>query len=318
MRKFLKMISNNMHRPLSLVWLKMMTSYYYKKYCKNNKYRDKFYGYMKKKENWFNTYFYKHYKDILNYSQNNNITKNKQPYIFVFWDKGLDNATFLIKDVNKSICKHAGNYKVINLDNSNYKDFVTIDKKIEDYFERGIISIQNFSDYLRVKLLSEYNCLWVDATLLALKDIPDWYSKEEFFSVNSPNMYDGKKEYSLYPIFNFGQVYLLGGSNKRIFKQLSMFFELYLKKKKVYLDYFMIYYFFNFLYTYDYEDKKIIDALPLNNEHIEDYFYYRDEPANYVPIDEKDVFAKLSYKFDLTKTLANKKSLLYSLLKYYL
>lgn len=107
----------------------------------------------------------------------------------------------------------------------------------------------------------------------------------------------------LYPDFPFGQVYLLGGTNKRIYNQIALFFE-----------YFQVYYFFQFLYKYDDEDKKIIDSLSYNNEHIEDYFYYRNEKFNKNYICDNDVFAKLTYKTDATSALNDPNSLLHNII----
>lgn len=93
-----------------------------------------------------------------------------------------------------------------------------------------------------------------------------------------------------------------------------MFFEDYLRNKNTFFEYFQVYYFFQFLYQYDDEDKKIIDSLPYNNEHIEDYFYYRNEKFNKNYICDNDVFAKLTYKTDATSALNDQNSLLYHII----
>ena len=320
MNKVLKIIRNNIHRPPRLVLIKMMSSFMFKLYLKNQNFEKSFLKWMKKKEIYFNNYFNKHYKYILNTeSTETNINSiDGKPIIFLFWYQGIEKAPELVRLAVHSIEKNAKNYDVILLDKNNFKDYVDINDSIEDKLKKNIISLQNFSDYLRVKLLEKYNCLWVDATLLALKEIPLFYSKLDFFSVNSPILYCGKKEYQLYPNFKFGQVYLLGGQYKRIFKQVRMFFEKYFEKHSVYLDYFMIYYFFNYLYLFDLEDKKVIDSIPVNNKHIEDFFYYRNTKFDSSMVDDTDVFAKLSYKQDYSKALKDKESTLSKIIKPYI
>lgn len=92
------------------------------------------------------------------------------------------------------------------------------------------------------------------------------------------------------------------------------FFEDYLRNKNTFFEYFQVYYSFQFLYKYDDEDKKIIDSLPYNNEHIEDYFYYRNEKFNKNYICDNDVFVKLTYKTDATSALNDSNSLLHHII----
>lgn len=56
------------------------------------------------------------------------------------------------------------------------------------------------------------------------------------FSIKSHTLYKNKPEYLLYPDFPFGQVYLLGGTNKRIYNQIALFFEDYLRNKNTFLN----------------------------------------------------------------------------------
>ena len=317
-RKLSKLIKDNLKRPFKLVIIKGMTEFWYSLYLKSDKHEKTFYKWMKRKENYFNSYFKKHFSYILKIGALKEKKLNTKPIIFVFWYQGFENLPSIVDFCIKSIKENGKNYDVILLSKDNYSKYISLDKTIEDRFQNKKISIQNFADYLRIKLLEQYNCLWVDATVFAIKEIPLSYSELEYFSIKSPNIYDGKKEYSLCPLFPFGQVYLLGGTNKRFYHQIATFFENYIKKRDVYLDYFMIYYFMNFLYLNDSEDKKIIDALPINNEHIEDYFYYRGEPYSKKKFSEEDVFAKLSYKIDSEKEINTQGSVLNKLFEKYL
>lgn len=139
----------------------------------------------------------------------------------------------------ESIKKQGCEYKVVLLDKDNFNRYIDIPKNIKNKLDKGLLSIQNFSDCF-LKIIWEIKIL---------------------------------------------------------------FFE-----------YFQVYYFFQFLYKYDDEDKKIIDNLPYNNEHIEDYFYYRNEKFNKNYICDNDVFAKLTYKTDATSALNDPNSLLYHII----
>ena len=314
MNKFFQKFYNNTQRPLSIVLAKFNAEHAYKKMLKGKLSEKDFQTVMDKKTSTMLRYFRKNYSYLINtpYLEPRDIQK-KEKLIFVFWYQGFEKAPEIVKLCLQSLLLHAKKYKVVLLDGQNFKEYVSLEPNIELKFRQKKISVQNFADYLRIKLLEKYNCLWIDSTILVIRDIPEEYFMYDYYSIKAPNIYEGKKEYLLYPSFPFGQVYLLGGIKKRIYHQTCMFFEHFMARHNVYLDYFMIYYFLHFLYLYDNENYKLIESLPENNEHIEDYFYYRDS-LDY-KIDPKSVFAKISYKIDLGKTLANPNTLLSRLIK---
>lgn len=313
-KQILGKIKKTLDRPLAFTAIKFKTSFLYKKNLKNPKYETKLNKALNKKERIYLNYFKKHYSYVLNIKKDNENNLNEKPYIFIFWYQGFDKAPELVKTCVESIKKHGCEYKVVLLDKDNFNRYIDIPQNIKDKLDKGLLAIQNFSDYLRIKLLAKYNCLWIDSTVFAFRDIPLDYSKWSYFSIKSHILYKDKPEYLLYPDFPFGQVYLLGGTNKRIYNQIALFFEDYLRNKNTFFEYFQVYYFFQFLYKYDDEDKKIIDSLPYNNEHIEDYFYYRNEKFNKNYICDNDVFAKLTYKIDATSALNDPNSLLYHII----
>ena len=72
-----------------------------------------------------------------------------------------------MKTCVESIKKHSCEYKVVLLDKDNFNRYIDIPKNIKDKLDKGLLAIQNFSDYLRIKLLAKYNCLWIDSTVFA-------------------------------------------------------------------------------------------------------------------------------------------------------
>lgn len=77
-----------------------------------------------------------------------------------------------MKTCVESIKKHGCEYKVVLLDKDNFNRYIDIPKNIKDKLDKGLLAIQNFTDYLRIKLLAKYNCLWIDSTIFAFRDIP--------------------------------------------------------------------------------------------------------------------------------------------------
>ena len=243
--------------------------------------------------------------------------KSLEKIIFVFWYQGYDNMPTLIKTTYKSLLLNKGDYKVVLLDKNNISKYTSIPKFILQRLEDGSLSLTSFSDYLRIRLLCEYNCLWLDSTILVMQTIPKEYLDYPFISVKSKNIFDGMSEYSFVPNFAFGQAYFLGGKNKKAFNIIRSILEDYYKKYKYNVDYFMVYYIFEWLYQNDAIFKKNVDEMPYNNENVEKLLYYRNERSNFFAQKANDVIFKLSYKVDLYKALNDKDSLLYKYISKY-
>ena len=60
-----------------------------------------------------------------------------------------------MKTCVESIKKHSCEYKVVLLDKDNFNRYIDIPKNIKDKLDKGLLAIQNFSDYLRIKLLAK-------------------------------------------------------------------------------------------------------------------------------------------------------------------
>ena len=150
-----------------------------------------------------------------------------------------------------------------------------------------------------------------------MQTIPKEYLDYPFISVKSKNIFDGMSEYSFVPNFAFGQAYFLGGKNKIVFNIIRSILEDYYKKYKYNVDYFMVYYIFEWLYQNDAIFKKNVDEMPYNNENVEKLLYYRNERSNFFAQKANDVIFKLSYKVDLYKALNDKDSLLYKYISKY-
>lgn len=111
-------------------------------------------------------YFNKQFKEFTStYKINKNLKEStKSNYIWICWWQGLDDAPYIVKKCIRRIKKYANSYPVIVLTLANYKDYIDVPSWIEEKFSNGIISYTHYSDYLRIKLLSEYGGIWLDST----------------------------------------------------------------------------------------------------------------------------------------------------------
>jgi len=94
--------------------------------------------------------------------------------VWVMWWQGEENMPDSIKLCHKSLLKNR-NGKTINLITSeNFSEYIKLPNYIIEKVNNGIISLTHLSDIVRVSILSEKGGLWLDATILVTKPLPDF------------------------------------------------------------------------------------------------------------------------------------------------
>lgn len=94
-------------------------------------------------------------------------------FVWVCWFQGIEQAPVLVKRCIESIQKNVTDARVIILDEENIKEFVSLPDYIIEKYQKGMISKAHYSDIVRCSLLSQYGGVWMDATVLLTKKIPD-------------------------------------------------------------------------------------------------------------------------------------------------
>ena len=308
--KYLKSKFIGLKSPL-LSFYNHTIAYYQKKLNENDstsKYTLKINVAKQKKQSIIINAFKSKYDDILT-SFSILDQKESEKIIFVFWYQGAESMPQIIKATYKSLLVNKGNYKVVLLDKYNLDEYTKVPDFIMKGLNEGKLSITSFSDYLRIRLLCEYNCLWFDASLLVINKVPDYYIELPFISVKSHGLYKDMIEYSFIPDFPFGQPYFLGGTHKNVFNIVRSILEAYFSDYHFFIDYFMIYYIFQYVYENYNEFNFDVKTMPYNNENVENILYYRNEDKSFFEANKDDIFFKLSYKVDLEKALSNNNSL---------
>lgn len=114
------------------------------------------------------------------FNKNLELFQNPKKKIFILWFQGFKNAPIVVKKCLNSWKKNNPEWEIIELDNSNLKNYVDV-----DYLTKGKkISKAALSDIVRISLLKKYGGVWVDATTYCTKPLNEWlskYNKEGFF-----------------------------------------------------------------------------------------------------------------------------------------
>lgn len=188
----------------------------------------------------------------------------KKAPIWYFWLQGEENLPPIPKLCLQSIRKHANGHEVIVLSADNYKEYVNIPDMLIEKYRSGRIKAAHFADILRVELLAQQGGLWLDATMLVTRDLPQEIFDIPFFSV--------KTESRRYFVSQCRwAVFCLGAAKGNpLFIQLASLFEQYLTTTDLFVDYFMFDNFIDMLYRRYPLIRKQIDALPMNNPRVHD------------------------------------------------
>ena len=91
--------------------------------------------------------------------------------IWVCWWDGEESMPKLVNACYNSIKQYAGTHPVKLITKHNFRDFISIPEYILEKVNTGIMTVTHFSNILRANLLYDYGGIWMDATILVLKNI---------------------------------------------------------------------------------------------------------------------------------------------------
>ncbi len=217
--------------------------------------------------------------------------------IFVFWATGYDSAPQLVKDNFARLKKYYPDYEIYFLDQRIIKDFVTIDKNIMSLFDKGLISIQTFSDILRFNLIYQKGGIWVDSTLAFFDRFDfDFIFKEAGFLTLNQAKSPKPDEHFFYKVYEVTWTsYLMGGEKgNKIAEMCVRFYNYFYSIHKTAIDYLMTDYFLCLcsLYNINNASLKRIPLLKGTAYYLWDHL--RDSQINKSEI--KVIPQKLTYK----------------------
>ena len=137
--------------------------------------------------------------------------------IFILWFQGEKNAPQLVKACINSVRKNSNGHEVIVLDNNNLFDWIpTFSENIQTKFKSNVFPVQMEADLIRCCLLSQYNCLWLDATVFVSRKIPDSIFETDFYTIV-------RKEANNIDITGKISTFIMGGNNSPKTKKVFSF-----------------------------------------------------------------------------------------------
>lgn len=228
--------------------------------------------------------------------------------IWVCWWQGIDNAPTIVKECINSIKCGAGNKKVILITLNNYKEYIDVPNFVEEKIEKGIITLTNFSDLLRLSLLSKYGGLWLDATFYCKEgaNLGDYFG-DELWSIKRPDY-----GHTSVACGNFGGYSMYcNEKNRWMFKVIRDFFLHYWETNDFMVDYLMIDYMIVLAQKNNNEIAKAFDNIKPNNPNCDELCKvlndeFDEEKWNLI-LENTNLF-KLTWKKDFDEMKNNRKT----------
>ena len=219
--------------------------------------------------------------------------------IWVFWYQGLEHAPEIVQKCRKLLRRNYENYEIIELDGDNYKKYCQLPDFVVDKRKKGLITITEFSDILRTKLLFEHGGMWVDSTLLCIGKANDSFWDLPFFTIK--NYGDAPGCISGLRLSTYCQYYK---QNNNYVGFLLKLFLTYWERHNVLIDYLLMDYLLILIANNNKQFNKMLDDVPYSNpnvhtlrNHINDVY----SDYNWEKITRDTNFFKLTYKISLQK-----------------
>ena len=242
-------------------------------------------------------YYNKNY-DITGINVNNpDVIFNRN--IFVYWDKGFENAPIIVKKCYQRLLDIAPvDWNIISLSDENIKDYVKLPDFVEKMLLKNEILRANYSDLLRTALLYFYGGIWVDSTCLFTKEIPQSILDDDFFmfSIRNTVPYTPMMFENWFIRANKGN-FVLG----RVLENLLYYFNKTKTPKKIY---FVWFYILLALYRHDECARNLMDKISYCGNQdalLMSVFYGLETNYNEIlwhQITNKCFVQKLTYKYD--------------------
>lgn len=184
--------------------------------------------------------------------------------IWVCWMQGYDNAPIIVKKCIDSI-RISTNHPVHIITKDNIDTFIQLPDYIMEKYNKQIITNAQFSDILRMCLLSQYGGIWIDATIFVPGKLPEKIFQYQFYTCKR------KPQKSGY-VSNYMWTSFLNGCQKNciVQKVVNDLFLAYWEKYDYLIDYLLVDYFMMLVYRNLPKAKDLIDNVPYNNLLVEE------------------------------------------------
>ncbi len=158
--------------------------------------------------------------------------------------------------------KNANGHPVVVLTDKNLNHYAQLPEHILRLYRKGRFTTTHLSDFVRLALLAKHGGLWVDATLLVTRPLPDDIFNVPFFTVKNPPFghFPGECRWTGFC--------LAAWKNHPLIVNAYRLLVGYWRHEETQIDYFLIDFIFDLLYHTDPASHQAVDAVPYSNQGI--------------------------------------------------
>lgn len=244
----------------------------------------------KRASNAYNYLTKKYKKSVNNTIIKNDLLDNKNR-IWICWLQGYEGAPAIVKACIKSVYKYHNDEDIILLDELNIESYSTLPTEIIEKWKSRVISNAQFSDLIRVDLLTVYGGTWIDSTVLLTDRIPDSILNSDLFFFRTT--YDDNKDE---PILMSSWFLRAKAQHPVLLNTRRLMIE-YWTTHTVLINYYLFHLFFSLVLREMNEYLKIFPLITNGNSHLLQFnLNNKLDEENYSQIKELTSIHKLTYK----------------------
>lgn len=196
------------------------------------------------------------HKENINNLSNEYDEEAAEKIVWVFWAQGENHYPTLVKNCIMQMRKVLDDYSVIELNLENLHNYIEIPKYILDKVNNNELTLTQFSDYLRISLLSVHGGIWIDSTVFISNNVNHLIA----FEKNLISLPQDDINYSIsegkWAIWFFGSKF-----KRRYLYKMKLFYDSYWLKNRIAPCYFFTDYLLAYIYKTDMSFKREVEEL---------------------------------------------------------
>lgn len=218
-------------------------------------------------------------------------SSDDQDVIWVCWFQGMEQAPELVQTCFSRLCA-VEKHRVILITEANMLQYADIPSSILKEWKAGNIPNPNFSDILRTVLLYQHGGLWIDATMLLAKPVPQYIWESLLFVfqyTENPLIFDA-----------FSNHFMRGHAGDEFLGRVLYGMLRYWEKYDTLKDYFIYHFIFTGVARMDDDMRRIYANIPLRlseSNHLLQRYWLRQYDADMWDwLISRSFIHKLTYK----------------------
>lgn len=203
------------------------------------------------------------FPDLVKKDRSDNLTYSTKRVstVWVFWWQGVETAPLIVKKCRENLLKYCSRYyDIIELDKTNYLQYCEIPEGIIKKFEKGYISITNFSDIIRYALLYKHGGIWIDSTIYTTSNIDSDILDYPFYSIKVDC-----KSFASISYYRWATFFMYSKKGNTYIKDILELLFAYWEKYDTTIHYLLIDYIMDLLIEINPAFNEMVNSVPKNN-----------------------------------------------------